>query len=105
MSNFSIFASWRCELTSCVELTFSPSPGLKGKIFFYWFYIGKIIRAPDSSKHSKYGLQVQETRTGAVSIFKIFPQKPHLHEPRSEILVRGNFRSCGKSSSPAPPTE
>jgi hypothetical protein len=34
-----------------VELAFSPSPGLKGKIFFY----KEINRTPDGSKNSKYG--------------------------------------------------
>jgi hypothetical protein len=35
-----------------VELAFNPTPGLKDKIFFYWFYIGNyIIRAPDSGKN------------------------------------------------------
>jgi hypothetical protein len=40
------------------------------------------MRAPDSSNNSKYGAGLQEPQTGAVSIFKMFPPKPHLHEPR-----------------------
>jgi hypothetical protein len=36
---FLIFASRLSELTLEVELAFSPSPELKGKIFFCWFYI------------------------------------------------------------------
>jgi hypothetical protein len=38
-----------------VELAFSPSQGLKGKIFFYWFLHRKLIETPDSSKKSKQG--------------------------------------------------
>jgi hypothetical protein len=38
-----------------VELALGPSPGLKGKIFFYWFYIGNLKRAPDRCKISKSG--------------------------------------------------
>jgi hypothetical protein len=40
----------------------------------------KLIGAPDSSKKSKY--EAAGARTGTVSIFKNFPPKQHLHEPR-----------------------
>jgi hypothetical protein len=80
VSNFSIFASRHSELTLWVELAFSPSPGLKGKIFSYLFYVG----------NSKYGAAM------TVSIFKIFPPKQHLHEPRSELPVRGKTQFPAK---------
>jgi hypothetical protein len=40
MSNFFIFASQRSELTLWVDLRFNPSPGLKDRIFCYWFCFG-----------------------------------------------------------------
>jgi hypothetical protein len=38
-----------------VELAFCPSPELKGNIFFFLVLHRKLIRAPVSSKNSKYG--------------------------------------------------
>jgi hypothetical protein len=40
LSNFSIFASRRSEFILWLDLAFSPSPGLQGKIFFYCLYKG-----------------------------------------------------------------
>jgi hypothetical protein len=51
--NFSIFASQYSELTLWVDLGFSPSTGIKGKIFFYFFFKKEINEAPDSSKNTK----------------------------------------------------
>jgi hypothetical protein len=39
-----------------VEQSFSPSPELKGKIFFGSVLPWKLIRVPDSSINSKYGV-------------------------------------------------
>jgi hypothetical protein len=50
VSNFSIFVSQRTDLILWLDLGFSPSPGLKCKIFFYWFYI-----INESSGNSEYG--------------------------------------------------
>jgi hypothetical protein len=38
-----------------VNLAFSPSPELKGKIFVVLFLQQKLTRAPDCSKNSKCG--------------------------------------------------
>jgi hypothetical protein len=51
--NFSIFSYQYSELTLWVDLGFSPSTGIKGKIFFYFFFKKEINEAPDSSKNTK----------------------------------------------------
>jgi hypothetical protein len=47
VSNFSIFASQHNEPTLRVDLGFSPSPGLKGKIFSIYLH-RKLMRAQET---------------------------------------------------------
>jgi hypothetical protein len=95
VSNFSIFKSRRSELTLWVELAFSPSRDSEARYSTIGFYIGnELIIDPDSSKIPSTGLP----RTGTVFIFKIFPPKQYLQEPRSGIIVRGFNRSSENST-------
>jgi hypothetical protein len=92
VSNFSIFACQRGELT------LSQSKAQRQDIFLLDLHT-KLTRALDTLSA---GLQRAPPRTGTVSILTIFPPKQHLHERRSGLPVRGYNRSCGKSNSPAP---
>jgi hypothetical protein len=73
-----------------------PVRGSEAK-YFLLVLQRKLIKAPDSSKKSKYRLQ--EPRNETVFIFKKISPKQHLHEPRSESILLG-YGSCRKSNSP-----
>jgi hypothetical protein len=91
VSNFSIFASRRSELTQ-------SQSGDQRQDIFHWFFIGNYweLRKLRGGK---------EPRTGTVSIFKIIPPKQHLHERRSGPLQYGattgdQLHSQGKLTTP-----